>query len=71
MSEFAGDEVLEAFIKEREFSGDFIAKVSDRIWLKEAIDSLNTNAQKTIAADFSDNTPQFPEQVLSFLGFSF
>ncbi|CDP06882.1 unnamed protein product [Coffea canephora] len=62
VSEFAGDEVLEAFIKEREVTGDFIAKVSDRIWLKEAIDSLNTNSQKTIAADFSDNTPQLSEQ---------
>ncbi|PIN20720.1 hypothetical protein CDL12_06572 [Handroanthus impetiginosus] len=37
VNEFAGDDVLQAFLKERELSGDFIAKLSDELWLKRII----------------------------------
>ncbi|KAL3530362.1 hypothetical protein ACH5RR_009684 [Cinchona calisaya] len=63
VSEFAGDDVLEAFIKEREVSADFIAKVSDKIWLREAINSLNTTT-KNVADVSSNDSIQLLEQGL-------
>ncbi|KZV30547.1 hypothetical protein F511_05697 [Dorcoceras hygrometricum] len=35
VSEFSGDDVLRDFLREREVSGDFIAKLSDELWLKK------------------------------------
>ncbi|KAI5666773.1 hypothetical protein M9H77_16626 [Catharanthus roseus] len=53
-----GDDVLQTFIKERELNGDFIAKLSDRIWLREATNSHNTS----VAVKVPENSTQSPEQ---------
>ncbi|XP_011088933.1 uncharacterized protein LOC105170041 [Sesamum indicum] len=37
LNEFAGDDVLREFLKERELSGDFIAKLSDELWLRGVV----------------------------------
>lgn len=62
VSEIAGDDVLQTFIKERELNGDFIAKLSDRIWLREATNSHNTS----VAVKVPENSTQSPEQVFFF-----
>ncbi|KAI3450736.1 hypothetical protein Pfo_007401 [Paulownia fortunei] len=51
VNEFAGDDVLQAFLKERELSGDFIAKLSDELWLKdyeEVADNKKFNAPQLL-----------------------
>lgn len=65
MGEIAEDDVLRTFIKERELSGDFIAKVSDRIWLREAINSYDN----AVIAEDAENNVQSPEEVFFFLLF--
>ncbi|KAG8371149.1 hypothetical protein BUALT_Bualt13G0056700 [Buddleja alternifolia] len=42
LNEFAGDDILVAFFKERELTGDFVAKLSDELWRK----GLITNSEK-------------------------
>ncbi|KAK3032499.1 hypothetical protein RJ639_037337 [Escallonia herrerae] len=38
------DDVMHNFVKERELNGDFIAKVSDAIWLREVIKAVDREA---------------------------
>lgn len=51
VNELAEDDVLYTFVKERELNGDFIAKVSDRLWLREVINFVDKNPNK-----LADNT---------------
>ncbi|KAK4409098.1 hypothetical protein Sango_0490800 [Sesamum angolense] len=37
LNEFAGDDVLREFLKERELSGDIVAKLSDELWLRGVV----------------------------------
>lgn len=37
MSELAEEDILQTFLKERELDGDIISKVSDILWLRNAI----------------------------------
>lgn len=62
MGELAEDDVLRTFIKERELNGDFITKVSDRIWLGEAIISYDN----AVIPEVADNNVQSPEEVFFF-----
>lgn len=36
--------MLQMFLKDREENGDFISKVSDRLWLKEVLESIDLNS---------------------------
>lgn len=59
MNKLTGDDVMQAFLKERELSGDFIAKLSDEIWLKGVItDSKNIENIEEVADSKKLNTPQ-------------
>ncbi|KAL0389970.1 UNVERIFIED_CONTAM: Nicalin [Sesamum calycinum] len=49
LNEFAGDDVLREFLKERELSGDFIAKLSDELWLRGVVNSKNLGEIEGIA----------------------
>ncbi|KAL0417574.1 UNVERIFIED_CONTAM: hypothetical protein Sradi_1170900 [Sesamum radiatum] len=49
VNEFAGDDVLREFLKERELSGDFIAKLSDELWLRGVVNSKNLGEFEGIA----------------------
>ncbi|KAM7502314.1 hypothetical protein LguiB_001218 [Lonicera macranthoides] len=51
LNEVAEDDVLYTFVKERELNGDFIAKVSDRLWLREVINFVDKNPN-----ELADNT---------------
>ncbi|KAM7496955.1 hypothetical protein LguiA_021369 [Lonicera macranthoides] len=51
VNEVAEDDVLYTFVKERELNGDFIAKVSDRLWLREVINFVDKNSN-----ELADNT---------------
>lgn len=53
------DEVLRDFLKERKLNGDFIARVSDRIWLRD-IASVDDTESGTVPT----NTIQLLEEVL-------
>ncbi|CAN7005894.1 hypothetical protein IGI04_009649 [Brassica rapa subsp. trilocularis] len=43
VSELVGEDVLQMFLKDREENGDFISKVSDRLWLREVLESIDLN----------------------------
>ncbi|XP_059627721.1 uncharacterized protein LOC132270560 [Cornus florida] len=58
VSELAEDDVLQTFFEEREQNGDIIAKVSDILWLRDAIKFVD--AETDIVAD----TTQLPEEAL-------
>ncbi|KAL3850278.1 hypothetical protein ACJIZ3_012160 [Penstemon smallii] len=34
LKEFTGDDVMQDFLKERELSGDFVAKITDQLWFR-------------------------------------
>lgn len=55
MSELVEEEdVLQMFLKDREENGDFISKVSDRLWLRETLESIDLNsngASSTVELD--------------------
>ena len=36
--------MLQMFLKDREENGDFISKVSDRLWLREVLESIDLNS---------------------------
>lgn len=36
--------MLQMFLKDREENGDFISKVSDRLWLKDILESIDLNS---------------------------
>ncbi|KAH0931872.1 hypothetical protein HID58_008989 [Brassica napus] len=44
VSELVGEDVLQMFLKDREENGDFISKVSDRLWLREVLESVDLNS---------------------------
>lgn len=44
VSEVVGEDVLQMFLKDREENGDFISKVSDRLWLREVLQSIDLNS---------------------------
>ncbi|KAA8544294.1 hypothetical protein F0562_022306 [Nyssa sinensis] len=58
VSELAEDDVLRTFFKERELNGDFIARVSDRLWLRDVVKFVD--AETGTLAD----TTQLSEEVL-------
>lgn len=51
------DDVLLTFLKDRELNGDLIAKVSDKLWMRKAINIDN------IEADLGDDVNQ-PDEVI-------
>lgn len=54
MSELVEEDVLQMFLKDREENGDFISKVSDRLWLREILESIDLNsngASSTVGLD--------------------
>ncbi|CAE6114660.1 unnamed protein product [Arabidopsis arenosa] len=44
VSELVEEDVLQMFLKDREENGDFISKVSDRLWLKDILESIDLNS---------------------------
>ncbi|KAJ0261331.1 NF-kappa-B inhibitor-like protein [Hirschfeldia incana] len=44
VSELVGEDVMQMFLKDREENGDFISKVSDRLWLREVLESIDLNS---------------------------
>ncbi|XP_013630302.1 PREDICTED: uncharacterized protein LOC106336120 isoform X2 [Brassica oleracea var. oleracea] len=44
VSELVGEDVLQMFLKDREENGDFISKVSDRLWLRDVLESIDLNS---------------------------
>lgn len=58
--EFAGDEVLQAFLKERELTGDFISKISDKFWIRDLISNSENQAEK-IADNLNNDIQLFDE----------
>ncbi|CAN8252570.1 unnamed protein product [Cochlearia groenlandica] len=44
VSELVEEDVLEMFLKDREENGDFISRVSDRIWLREVLESIDLSS---------------------------
>lgn len=44
VSELVEEDVLQMFLKDREENGDFISKVSDRLWLREILESIDLNS---------------------------
>ena len=57
MSEIAEEDVVRTFFRERKLNGDFISKITDFFWQKEAIKFVN------VEPALADGTPQQPEQV--------
>lgn len=53
VNEFAGDDVLRDFVKEREANGDFVAKLCDGIFLKNVIESSNNRENFEDISDVS------------------
>ncbi|CAA7061098.1 unnamed protein product [Microthlaspi erraticum] len=54
VSELVEEDVLQMFLKDREENGDFISKVSDRLWLRENLESIDLNsngASSTVELD--------------------
>lgn len=47
MNELVEEDVLQMFLKDREENGDFISKVSDRLWLRETLESIDFNSNGT------------------------
>lgn len=46
--------MLQMFLKDREENGDFISRVSDRLWLREILESIDVNsngASSTVGLD--------------------
>ena len=64
-----GEDVLQMFLKDREENGDFISKVSDRLWLREVLESIDLNsndgASSAIGLDNQVNCDIFLLVVLS------
>ncbi|KAL2557378.1 hypothetical protein Fot_02117 [Forsythia ovata] len=56
--EYAGDEVLQAFLKERELTGDFISKISDKFWIRDLITNSENQAKAEEMADNLNNATQ-------------
>ncbi|BAB08332.1 unnamed protein product [Arabidopsis thaliana] len=56
VSELVEEDVLQMFMKDREENGDFISKVSDRLWLKEILESIdvNSNGASSSAVELDD-----------------
>ena len=57
-----GEDVLQMFLKDREENGDFISKVSDRLWLREVLESIDLNlngASSAIGLDDQVNCDTF------------
>ncbi|XP_073286674.1 uncharacterized protein [Primulina huaijiensis] len=52
-----GDDVLRVFLREREVSGDFIAKLSDRLWLKKG---LTVNSENVLELGGIDDVMEEP-----------
>ena len=44
MSEIVEEDVLETFLRERQMSGDFISRVSDMLWQREAVKFVGSEA---------------------------
>ncbi|KAK4440585.1 Nicalin-1 [Sesamum alatum] len=63
LNEFAGDDVLREFLKERELSGDFIAKLSDELWLRGVVaNSESLGEFEGIADNQKFNAPRLLEE---------
>ncbi|CAH2072177.1 unnamed protein product [Thlaspi arvense] len=56
VSELVEEDVLQMFLKDREENGDFISKVSDRLWLREILESidLNSNGASSSAVELNN-----------------
>ncbi|KAJ4868950.1 hypothetical protein Rs2_49502 [Raphanus sativus] len=50
VSELVGEDVLQMFLKDREENGDFISKVSDRLWLREVLESIDLSSSGASSA---------------------
>jgi len=61
VSELVEEDVLQMFMKDREENGDFISKVSDRLWLKEILESIdvNSNGASSSAVELDDTRVKF------------
>ncbi|KAE8734828.1 nicalin-1 [Hibiscus syriacus] len=58
VSESVEENVLEMFFKDREINGDFISKVSDKLWQREVLKVVDTNVSEPA------DTAQQSEQVM-------
>nr|XP_043634769.1 uncharacterized protein LOC122605873 isoform X2 [Erigeron canadensis] len=61
------DDVLLTFLKERELNGDFIAKVSDKLWMKNAIKIDNIEIENDLRNDATQLEPFTEESAGGFL----
>ncbi|EOA21107.1 hypothetical protein CARUB_v10001448mg [Capsella rubella] len=50
VSELVEEDVLQMFLKDREENGDFISKVSDRLWLRDILESIDLSSTSNGAA---------------------
>ncbi|KAG2333534.1 hypothetical protein Bca52824_004714 [Brassica carinata] len=58
VSELVGEDVLQMFLKDREENGDFISKVSDRLWLRDVLESIDLNSNGASSAIGLEYTQQ-------------
>ncbi|ESQ42192.1 hypothetical protein EUTSA_v10014124mg [Eutrema salsugineum] len=58
VSELVEEDVLQMFLKDREENGDFISKVSDRLWFREILESIDLNSDGASSTTGLDNNQE-------------
>ncbi|VVB16841.1 unnamed protein product [Arabis nemorensis] len=53
--ELVEEDVLQMFLKDREENGDFISRISDRLWLREILDSIDVSSNGSSSTLGLDN----------------
>ncbi|XP_058079264.1 uncharacterized protein LOC131227495 [Magnolia sinica] len=61
-SELAGDDIIQIFLRERQFNGDFISKVSDALWRRDGLNFVDAQANVVdeITQPFEDSDNENP-----------
>ncbi|XP_010421021.1 PREDICTED: uncharacterized protein LOC104706520 [Camelina sativa] len=52
------EDVLQMFLKDREENGDFISKVSDRLWLREILESIDLSSNRASSSTLGLDTQE-------------
>lgn len=65
VNELSGDDVLQAFLRERKSDGDIIARLSDELWLRDEI--ANSRTFEDVSDDKNFNAQQALEEVTCIL----
>lgn len=69
VDELIGDDVLQAFFRERKSDGDIIARICDELWLRGA--NANYRNFEEVADDENFNAQQAFEEVYNILPLQF